>query len=137
MTEQKLQEGDYVRVTEDYEVHGSKINAGSVWRLDQYVDEEVELDEDDNVIETYPAWWDGSSVDGQRMGFMLELDKIEKVTENIPFSVYAVVELEIYATVNASSEAEAIKIAKGDYHELVDNFNEMSGEVKHAHVTDL
>lgn len=137
MTEQRLQEGDYVKVTQDHEIHGSKIKAGSVWRLDHYWSEEEELDEDDNVVETYGPSWEASSADGMRMGFMLDVDKIEKVTENIPFSVYAVVELEIYATVEASSEAEALKIAKSDYQELIDNFSEMSGEVKHASVTDF
>lgn len=137
MTEQQLQAGDYVRVTEDYKVHGTTIKAGSIWKLEQYVDAEVELDADDNVIETYPAWWEGSSVDGTRMGWTLEVDKIEKVTENIPFSVYAVVELEIYATIEASSEAEAIKIAKDGYRGLIDDFDEMSGSVKHAHIIDM
>lgn len=126
-----LEVGDYCKVTVE---HGNAIHrrrVGTTWQIDT-----VELHEDfcpyggDCEGEIDPcsnkeSYYTANSTDGMSFGADLDTDKVEKLTERIPFQVYAEVVSEVYGTIYASSKAEAMKIVKDDPREILDNMTEM------------
>ena len=120
-----LKAGDYVRVTQTHR----SIREGTFWQIEEVVSPEE--------AEDTTGYYIGNCTDGSRGGYDLDIDKVELVTEGIPFRVAAIVQLDILTTIRASSEKEAINIAKSDYSELIDDFDEMDGTVLSAWPTDL
>lgn len=127
-----LEVGDYCKVTEEHKFGGMYPNrVGTTWQIESvdkhedYCPYGGDCSEENDPCEDTATFYTASSTDGMNYGAELDPLKVEKLTERIPFQVYAEVVSEVYGTIYASSKADAMKIVKDDPRELLDNMTEM------------